>query len=420
MIKPLSTFVRFLLVLILFAALFSYAMFQGGFVSWFLFFGFLPIIVYSIAMIFYPMNLMSVERSVSRKLLEAGQTVMVELRINRRIPFPILFLVIEDRLPDSINWHDTRQRKYKFLRSPHMLKNREANKTILFPLFRSKIVYTYEIDAVPRGRHILNEIKVVTGDFLGLVKKEKVFNVHTDLVAQPRELPLKIKNEISFFEEGEQTAYSLQANKTNVVSGIREYAPGDNVSWIDWKATAKKQKLFTKEFEQEKHKDLSIIFNMVKGREEDWLAFEASIEIALSLANQSMKDHGKAFVVGLGNRRKSITLSSRRQNDQLIRFLSEIKLVNEGTFSSMLLKEGRSLSKDQNLIVITHQLDRHIAKACHQLNNQDIKMSVVFIRSKYLLSASERQYIDQLSHGGIFVTWLNEDQLFGNQIEVNA
>src|SRR5690554_4654763 len=102
--KGIYTFSRFAFVFILFAILFSYAMFQGGFVSWFLFFSFLPIIIYSIVMLFYPLNLVQVHRTVSSKLLRAGQTVKVNVTIRRKMPFPLLFVVIEDQLPSTMDY----------------------------------------------------------------------------------------------------------------------------------------------------------------------------------------------------------------------------------------------------------------------------------------------------------------------------
>ena len=36
-----------------------------------------------------------------------------------------------------------------------------------------------------------------------------------------------------------------------VISGVREYQSGDQLSWINWKATAKTNKMMTNEFEEQ-------------------------------------------------------------------------------------------------------------------------------------------------------------------------
>ncbi|GEL76678.1 DUF58 domain-containing protein [Tenuibacillus multivorans] len=422
MLKPIGTIIRFILVLLLLGALFSYAMFQGGFVSWFLFFGFVPILLYSFLMIFYPLSLLKVERHVSRKHMQAGQTLNVNLTIKSPIPFPILFIIVEDQLPRSINYSDTRHFKYQYLRKPESLLNRKMNKTILFPRFRRRVVYSYEVPSIPRGKHHLENVKILTGDFLGLVKKEKVYSVPMDLLVEPREINLNINSEIAHFEEGEQSAYSIKANHTNLVSGVRDYAPGDRVSWLDWKTTAKKQKLVTKEFEQEKHKDLAIVLNVINQDEKDWLAFEACVEVANSIARHSIGDHGRVSFVAIGNQRREVKLDQgRRQLDQLTRFLSEIQLVEEeAPFSLKLLKEGTLISNDRNLVVITHHIDQRLFRSLLQINQQDAKISLIFIKGKHEMTSELRSSFDQLDQHGIIVTWLHEDRLTRKSIEVNT
>lgn len=265
-------------------------------------------------------------------------------------------------------------------------------------------------------------MKILTGDFLGLVKKERIYSAPIDLLVEPREIELRLNSEIAYFEEGEQTAYSIKANHTNLVSGVRDYAPGDRVSWLDWKATAKKQKLVTKEFEQEKHKDLTVVLNGIGHHKNDWLAFEAGVEIANSIVRESIDDHGKVSFVSIGQKRKEISLErGRNQLDQVTRFLAEVQLADEkNTFSSKLLKEGTLISKDRNLVVITHHMEPHLFKSLLQINLQDVKISLICIRSKHDITTSERKSLDQLEQEGIVVTWLHEDKLMRKFIEVNT
>lgn len=422
MLKPFSTIIRFILVVLLLAALFSYAMFQGGFVSWFLFFGFLPILLYSFIIVIYPLSWLSVEREVSKRYFQAGQTLNVKVTVKSKLPFPILFMIIEDQLPKSIHYNDTRHHKYKFLKKPNSLFKEETYKTIIFPRLRRKVVYDYSVTSVPRGLHDLDQVRILTGDFLGLVKKENIFSAPVKVLVEPREVALRLNNEISYFEEGEQTAYSIKANHTNLVSGVRDYAPGDRVSWLDWKTTAKKQKLVTKEFEQEKHKDLTVILNRIHSEKEDWLAFEGSVEIANSIVSESIDDHGKVSFVAIGDKRHEIQLDrGKRDLERLTRYLAETKLVDESrSFSSKLLKEGMLISKDRNLVVITHQIDSNLHRTMVQINQHDAKISLICIKSKHRITPKERQALEQLKQEGVIVTWLNEDQLTSRLIEVNT
>ena len=47
-----------------------------------------------------------------------------------------------------------------------------------------------------------------------------------------------------------------------MISGVREYQSGDQLSWINWKATAKVNKMMTNEFEEQKRERLCLILDI--------------------------------------------------------------------------------------------------------------------------------------------------------------
>src|SRR5699024_1791740 len=84
---------NFIFIIILLLILFSFAMFQGGFTAWFLFLSFLPIFLYHLTLLLYPINKWQVTRELSRQRLEAGDQVIVNIVIQRKIPFPLYYCI---------------------------------------------------------------------------------------------------------------------------------------------------------------------------------------------------------------------------------------------------------------------------------------------------------------------------------------
>ena len=91
------------ILIILLALTFSYGMFQGGFVSWFLFFSFLPFALYSFLLQLYPLSDFKVERLIQPDKGHAGENALVSLTLSRKFPFPLFFLVVEDLVPIRLN-----------------------------------------------------------------------------------------------------------------------------------------------------------------------------------------------------------------------------------------------------------------------------------------------------------------------------
>src|SRR5699024_1409855 len=89
-------------LLILAAALFAFAMFQGGFVSWFLFYSYLPIAAYQLLFIFYPIRTFRISRNMPVHRLQRGESANITIQISRKFPFPLSYSICEDILPESL------------------------------------------------------------------------------------------------------------------------------------------------------------------------------------------------------------------------------------------------------------------------------------------------------------------------------
>ncbi|MEJ9132012.1 DUF58 domain-containing protein, partial [Bacillus thuringiensis] len=102
---------------------FVYAMFQGGFVSWFLFYSTIPIALYSLLLPFYAFRDAEVRRITNQNGYVVGEQFISTITIKRKFPFPLLYLVIEDELPPQ------------FI----SCKQTKMNKVVLFPGLKRNI-----------------------------------------------------------------------------------------------------------------------------------------------------------------------------------------------------------------------------------------------------------------------------------------
>src|SRR5690625_5253726 len=117
---PLSYYIRHLgLIIVIFSTLFVYAMLRGSFISWFLFYSFLPILIYQLSFILYPIHRWHVVRTLSQSSVEAGGSTMVTLTIKRKFPFPIFYSVFEEQLPSTLAKIDEQSMKYANFLEPY-------------------------------------------------------------------------------------------------------------------------------------------------------------------------------------------------------------------------------------------------------------------------------------------------------------
>ena len=96
----LATSSRFLFVLLVLASAFLYAMFQGGKVSWTVFYMVVPFILYSVALFFYPLFDLTAERIIRTPVVQNGGKLIVSITVKRKFRFPLLYTVATEKFAD--------------------------------------------------------------------------------------------------------------------------------------------------------------------------------------------------------------------------------------------------------------------------------------------------------------------------------
>lgn len=97
-------------------------------------------------------------------------------------------------------------------------------------------------------------------------------------------LDLQVESAESLNENGGKAVHSWLNEPTHVTTGVREYQQGDRFAWVDWKTTARRGQLMTKEFEQNQTKDLVVFADFT-----DEAAFETVVSITASVLQSAVK-----------------------------------------------------------------------------------------------------------------------------------
>lgn len=412
---------KLLSVVFLILLLFSFAMFQGGFTSWFLFFGFLPIFLYHLGLLLYPIHKWQVSRQFSRNVIYTGDHVNVTVKVKRTMPFPLYFCICEEVFPDTLQRTKGSNEAYRYLNEPDQIYVNRSIKKIVFPGFRREIEFPYVLQEIPRGEHQLRFIRIRVGDVFGFVKKEHTFNVTDQVVAFPGRRNVHMTNTFSSFEQGSISSYALNLKNTNVATGVREYEPGDKFSWIDWKQTAKKNNVITKEFEQEKSTDTIVVLDACDGQDINRLAFEAAIELTVSLLEYIRKQASQVGFLSVGGETVFFPMHHDPiKADSIRRHLTRIQPTGDYPFSMKLQEELPKIPKGSNMIMVTTHLDDGFMEMIKKTRQQAKQVTVLYIQGSKLISDREDHMIQQLRLSGIVINVLTEKQLVHNATEVSV
>src|SRR5699024_5411500 len=262
----------------------------------------------------------------------------------------------------TLNMIDDREKKYRHLYDPSKLEVKRTEKRIVFPWFRRKIDISYKLDHMPRGEHILQGVRVRTSDIFGFIKKEHLFQVRQTVVVHPNVRPVILSERISSFQHGGSLSErTLHVKNTNVAVGTREYVPGDQLSWIHWKQTAKQNEMMTKEFELEKNTDTLLVLDGCYYEGINPLAFEAIVEMTLSLCESIHQQSSQVGLLTIGKEIIHFPLQHDQMHGRLTRaHLTAIGSTTTIPFSTSSEKETSKKNSNAVARLLTTGINDHL------------------------------------------------------------
>ncbi|WLR51086.1 DUF58 domain-containing protein [Bacillus tianshenii] len=367
---------------------YAYAMFQGGFVSWFLFYSVLPFLIYMIALFFYPLSDIKAVRTIEKSHYMAGERMDVQIELKRRIPFPLYYAIVKEVLPPSLR-QDDQPKKMRFLWLSRTLR------------------FSYSIDELPRGDHRLLHLCFKTGDLLGLVEKEKRLFTQGSVLVYPHLEKVFVPKEVRSEGARRANAQMNAPRNRSLTSSIRAYQPGDRFSWIDWKATARKDELMTREFEREEHQSYMIYLDRsVSGNVQD---FERAVSYAASFMRAVLQSQTAAGLVSVGEQRAIFSVAKGEQHFRNVyRHLAAVQPDARMAFTEVMKQESIQTLHVPRLIhvLILQVVTREIMQQLQSFAGSGSSFFIVVISP----DSSQQLMIQSLKKVGMNVYWLSHEE----------
>ncbi|WP_078415058.1 DUF58 domain-containing protein [Priestia abyssalis] len=382
-----------IMILFFFTLTFVYAMFQGGFVSWFLFYSFAPFGFYSVAVMVYPLHRLEVNRKLNKRVYQKGDEFTATITITRKGYFPLLYMIIQDELPLHLENH----------------YGKTTSKIMVFPFFRKKIQIQYSLFALPRGEHLFKGVRLKTGDFFGLVTKEAYNQKEEIYLVYPKVTEVELPALFTEYEQGEQASGSVLHHGGGIVSGIREYQAGDRFSWIDWKASARKNALVSKEFEQQTTNRLTVVMDASTR-----YGLESRITFAASILSGYVKAEREIQFISLGEKIYIQPLQNPLSHlREVLYHLTIMQGEAISRFPEMLHQEWSKWPLEGSALLIVTEMNKPFMFTVEAMIERGCHVFIVMvIQRQQSLNEKERMFVKLLNSKQIQVKIITESELF--------
>lgn len=261
-----------------------------------------------------------------------------------------------------------------------------------------------------RGSFKLGPTTLVSGDPFGLFVNTKQIEGHDDLVVLPYIVELSTFPSPAGMFPGGRAIRRKTLEVTPHAAGVRDYAPGDALRRIHWPTSARRDRLMTKEFDEDPQADIWIFLDAyapvhyqnlttesdepapVQRVDQLWLwqrqvevklpedTFEYAVSAAGSLANYYIK---QGRTVGFACAGDVLTvLSPERGERQLNKILETLTYLNsDGDLPLIGLVEAQApnLPRASTVVLITPSTDATVDLAVDYMIMRNLRPLIVHI-----------------------------------------
>jgi uncharacterized protein (DUF58 family) len=228
------------------------------------------------------------------------------------------------------------------------------------------------------GRHDLGPVRLRVVTAFGLYAT--TFDVPLDRITvypgggtvasarAPRELPARL---------GEHPSRALGSGVE--FGGVRPFAAGDRRRDVDWRTSAKHQKLYVRQYADERSVDLALLLDVgADAGEPGHSSLDLTVRAATGLAHTYLRLHDRVGVVTIGGWTRWLTPdSSVRQLHRIAELVMDVK-GDDKTIEAGLTRVPRAVLKPGTFVVVlTPMLDRRALEAVEDLHARGLGMLVV-------------------------------------------
>ncbi len=327
----------------------------------------IAILVQALLVGLFGMKGVSYERRFSRTRVYEGERVeLVEVIRNRKL-LPVPWIRVESRISPNLRFGRGGQSEEREISAD------QYHKSVFFLGPYSQITRRHEVTCLRRGHYEAGSVAMTSGDLVAMWMNTKQLNLSCALDVYPRLLDESELDTPSTRWQGELAVKRWIMPDPFLVSGIRDYRPGDPMRDVHWRASARTGTLQVKTRDYTADPRMLVVLN-VQNSEEQWgdlmdyeqEGIEQGVRIAATLCQRALNagvEAGfatNACMIGEKGTGKTILIPSRRSNDQmevLLTAMARMEIHREITFPT-LLESLCDLQGEDILILSTYDSEQ--------------------------------------------------------------
>jgi uncharacterized protein (DUF58 family) len=299
------------------------------------------------------------DRTMLRQRMREGE--VVEIGVTLAAQRPLTTLVLEEQLPPGLG------------------------QTVKLPIARLRrgenVDHRYQLTCWRRGAYRIGPLVVRYGDPIGLTLREQVVAEPFEILVHPRIERVTDRPLTRQFEDPPiRPPVSKPWPSGLEFYGMRDYAPGDDLRRVVWRAMARTGRLLVREAEQGITDRITIVLDTAQsawGRDAYDPGFETAVRAAASLAVRHL-GAGYAVTVEACGRTLANALRGSRAQIPMLDALARVER-ERAALAEVLRRLVGNARRDAHNVLVTARLDRSDAAQLRLLLDHGVSVLVVVV-----------------------------------------
>lgn len=323
-------------------------------------------------------------------LWQCSKTIRSSRRVNSKLSLgdkQVITYRLSNNGKFNLNFELTDELPYQLQHREYVSRNSIAKD--------ATIEFTYDIQPTTRGAYEFGKLHVyISTPFLGLLQRKVTNDIQETVAVYPSFIQMK-KYEMQVFS---QTA-SLsgirrvrEIGENDEFEHIRNYAQGDNIKSINWRATSRRNELMVNQYENSKSQMVYTIID--KGRSmkmpfDDLTLLDYAINTALVVSNIVLRKYDKAGLITFSDKVGAFVKADSQQNQlqKITKYLYDQKTgFKESNFELMFYTLRSQITRRSVLLFFTnfelpYEMRRNL-KFLKILNQKHLLVIIMFVNTE--------------------------------------
>lgn len=349
----------------------------------------------------YNLSRLTVTRDVQARAF-AGETITARVRLTNRAWLPLPWLQLQEAVPVD-------------------LKDMPDYRTVVSIGARSTLVHSYPLNCRRRGYYALGPLGLRTSDLFGFVEGRWEEEAPARLIVYPAVVPLARLGLPSRSPFGALASRQRLLEDPARMAGVRDYAAGDSMRRIHWKATAHADNLLVKKLQPSMAVPVTLLLDLNRNAYSSRSlvgSSEWAIIVAASVANALI---GERQAVGLATNgfdalanATASDLPQRTGQEHLMSILSLLARIQiqtvEAALAQWLPAHVAGSPWGTTLVVVTPRLDEDALWVLHGAfrRGSNVIVLICTAQAEYRMRQAQGARLGVAVHSTVWESELND------------